>query len=425
MRAKLVPLALLLTASPGPALAHPMGPCTAPEDVVEHWDDGTVRARYSVDSGGRRHGSYRSFHENGEPHVEARYSKGLLDGKYEERSADGARRVEGKYAKGQKHGSFRVSRGRELVQELVWKKGALVEVDGVEPFPKSLDAIAEELARIYGDTEPQLVIGGKPGKDGDAALLERHRDSALRHLNAYRYLCDVPWDVERDPELDETCQLGARLARETGRLSHDPPNPGWDRDEYERGYEGAARSNLARAESARASVDQYMDDSDPTNVDKVGHRRACLDPRMQRTGFGVQVRFQAMWGIDRGRSRVPTWDAVPYPARGYTPMSHFGERHAWSVTFNPGRVPNPDPEAVEVRVWELDGDYVRAEAPLELDHVSFARDTLVFRPVAGAVRSGGRYWVEVTGLEGKLDTLRYLVELPPPTGVGDGVDGGR
>src|SRR5438045_1192356 len=80
---------------------------------------------------------------------------------------------------------------------------------------------------------------------------------------------------------------GARL----GRLDHDPRNPGLPEDQYQLARKAAGSSNLGwfgkgQSDSLALSVDMFMDDSDETNIDRVGHRRWCLNPAMKKVGFG-------------------------------------------------------------------------------------------------------------------------------------------
>ncbi len=89
--------ALLLLAS-APALLG--------EDVVETWPDGTVRARYTVDEGGKRTGSYQEFHENGTRSVRATYKAGELTGSYQEFYPSGKKALDCKYKAGALHGKY-------------------------------------------------------------------------------------------------------------------------------------------------------------------------------------------------------------------------------------------------------------------------------------------------------------------------------
>jgi hypothetical protein len=126
---------------------------------------------------------------------------------------------------------------------------------------------------------------------------------------------------------------GSKLCERIGRLDHTPENPGLPEDEYAFAYTGTSRSNLFQGNGMPGSVPAYMDDSDARNIDRVGHRRWCLNPAMVKTGFGASGVFAAMWAHDASRKDVPDFDYVAYPAMGYMPDYYFGARHAWSRQF--------------------------------------------------------------------------------------------
>lgn len=183
-----------------------------------------------------------------------------------------------------------------------------------------------------------------------------------------------------------------------------------------------------------ASIDAYFDDSDPSNVKRVGHRRWCLNPAMVVAGFGEAADpagkpFSAMWSMDSSRAQLPDYDAVCYPTQGYMPIDFFGAERAWSVSPNPLRFPRiPQEGGVDVRVYRLSPEFTRPEKPLDLDLLTIAGEVgsgpcVIFRPKAVDVAEGAAYWVEVFGLDAKSKkpgerprktteaSLRYLVHF--------------
>ncbi len=413
----------------------------AAEEIVEHYPDGTVLARYQRDSNGRLHGryvdyhpngkmrtktyfregwmqgSYEAFHDNGERFVEASHERGLLEGTYRERFPDGTPRVVGEYVEGERHGTFEHARGGKVVAVQEWAADELVLLNGVAPYPRPLDEIAATLARIYDESDEIPTLGELPrGREAAPAdpELEAARAAAVRRLRAYRSLCGVPWDdLVLDASYGYYAQAGARLLAVIGRIEHTPKNPGLPADEYRDGYTGTSNSNLASGSTLVDSIDQYMDDSDPTNIDRVGHRRWCLNPPMQRTGFGIVGRISAMWALDRGRSSVPPWSTIRYPPAGYVPTEYFGPRHAWSVRLSTDAFGIPKVGALEIVVVRLDDELVPQGAPLELDYLGVSGEQVIFRPVGVDVAPGSRYWVELGGVvpRGEDDPVRYLVEF--------------
>src|SRR5688572_16880746 len=92
-----------------------------------------------------------------------------------------------------------------------------------------------------------------------------------------------------------TCSLAGPntpAADETSPRLHKPRHaperpPAMSDDHYNIGKHGAGQSNLFMGPTEPAScVDGWMDDSDPTNIDRVGHPRWILNPAMGTTAFG-------------------------------------------------------------------------------------------------------------------------------------------
>jgi hypothetical protein len=152
--------------------------------------------------------------------------------------------------------------------------GRLVDLDGIVPFPVAREALEAELA------EARVVpasVEGDP-RSGD-------RMFALARLRTYRALCGLHWrHIELNPAWNDLCDAAGEVCAAHGKLDHTPPiPPGFDEARYRQGYEGASHSNLASG-GLRGSVDMYMDDSDPSNIDRVGHRRASFQDDGESSG---------------------------------------------------------------------------------------------------------------------------------------------
>jgi len=441
---------------PAPAAEAPVQQDEEPTDdgvVVESWPDGSPRRVYEVDEEGRRdgdfteyriggellieasyrdgllHGRYRSYHENGEVELDCTYKKGLLDGRYRTFDREGERLVEGAYDEGRKDGRFEIRREGEVVSKQKWSAGVLVDIDGfADPFPRPLATIAEELAAIRA-TVIEPVLSSSYEGDIDPELAEG-RVLALKRLMEYRALSGLRYaDMELDDKKNWHCTAAAKLLNIIGRLDHTPKNPGMPEDEYKTAYTGTSSSNLAMGSSLPGSIDSYMDDSDPSNIDRVGHRRWCLNPKMKETGFGIEGRFSAMWSFDESGS-AGKWDHVCYPAPGFYPVSHFDDHHAWSVRFPGGVLGDAQPSDLVIEVFALDADYARGLA-MDLDHVSISGGQVVFRPEGLACAEGRAYEVRIgkAGKRGPDPLLRYFVEfadvealLAPPEDQTDEAD---
>jgi hypothetical protein len=245
---------------------------------------------------------------------------------------------------------------------------------------------------------------------------------ALRRLKAYRYLAQVPYDdLTLDEEYNAMCLAGAKLCQTLGKLEHTPQNPGLPEKDFKFAYNGTSRSNLAWGDMTLAeSVDGWMFDSDSSNIERLGHRRWCLNPGMRKTGFGRAGVFAAMYAFDRGRAKVPDFDYICFPVRGYMPIDFFGPREAWSVSLNPQKYQAPAKDFVPY-LYQADAKGTKQGEPLKLDfNIVDVRpfgipNCIIFRPESLALAPGKRFVVELKGIvrqgQGEKVTLRYGVEF--------------
>jgi hypothetical protein len=261
-------------------------------------------------------------------------------------------------------------------------------------------------------------------KAGDATAADR--EAALRRLQAYRAAVGVPFDdLTLDPELNEMATAGAELCQAIGRMDHTPANTvKWAEERFQKAYKGTSSSNLYKATGGAPlarSVDSYLDDSDARNIDRVGHRRWCLNPAMLKVGFGRSPsgEYAAMWAHDASREAVPDYEYVAYPPAGFAPIGYFAPRHAWSFSPNRKKFKIADAAAVKVKVCrKTDRSPDKPGTEVKLDYSR--TDTggfgsgpcVIFRPQTAELADGSRYVVEITGLTdagGQPVTVSYLV----------------
>ena len=300
--------------------------------------------------------------------------------------------------------------------------------DGELLYPRSQAEISAALAKLrpaeaggalYAET-PSAAGELKAGKLSPGAL-----SAALAHLKAYRYLAGVPYeDVALKDQYNSESQHAAVLLAILKRLDHTPKRPeGVPEDFFKVAYQGTSHSNLAQGPKGLSlAVDMWMFDSDPSNIDRLGHRRWCINPTMLNTGFGTFGGFSAIWALDTARKPAPDFDYIPYPVRGYHPVGYFGPAWAWCVSLNPARYAKPDRAAVKAAIYPLDSQLKRAEKPLELNYENINTTgfgvpiCIIFRPKAATVSPGSRYQVEIEGLKRKNGSeakIQYLVEFCP------------
>jgi uncharacterized protein YkwD len=355
-----------------------------------------IKATYKAD---KRNGPFKSFHDNGKPHVTAGYKDDELDGAYTEETPEGQKLLTATYKEGKLHGLLtRYDKGKPILTQLY--------KDGEPAYPRSLDDIKKKLAEIAAG----------PGKSGNSEV-----DAALRRLKAYRYLAEVPYDnLELDDELTKLAQAAASICQKNGKLDHNPKNPGLSEAEYKFAAEGAARSNLAvNVGPLEKCVDTWMWDSDPYNIERVGHRRWSINPSMQKVGFGKAGNYCAMYAADKSQKTTPDFDFISFPPRGLLPADFFSTTHAWSISLNPRKF-KPPTDSAAPKVYQLDGLLNKVGEPLKLNASKVSTTSMglpnciIFRPEKVAVAPGRRYLVEVDGLarlDGKPAVLSYVVEF--------------
>ena len=254
---------------------------------------------------------------------------------------------------------------------------------------------------------------------GDASMKELY----IQRLKMYRYVVGVPYeDIVWDDGQAKLAHYASLVCSKLNKLTHTPSKPnGMSDADYKLGKQGAGQSNLfqGRTHPSRC-VDGWMDDSDPSNIDRVGHRRWCINPYMLKSGFGTVGRFAAMYAFDRSRKNTPDWDYVAYPARGYQPMDLFGNRHAWSVSVNPRKYAKPSKKEIKATIQPVDANLEKMGGPLKHNYFNVETSgfgsgpAIIFRPDAFSMEANARYKVTITGLKTKKKQptkIEYLVHF--------------
>ena len=147
---------------------------------------------------------------------------------------------------------------------------------------------------------------------------------ATNRLNALRKIAGVP-DVTLDDSLSANAQYGAVIMGKLGTLSHTPSRPS-DMDEsfYQQAYSACGSSNIYAGPQLCDTPDGFMDDSDSSNISRLGHRRWQLNPKLGKVGFGYvdngsgYRRFTAEKVFDSNGAGCD-YDYVSWPASGNFP----------------------------------------------------------------------------------------------------------
>jgi hypothetical protein len=228
------------------------------------------------------------------------------------------------------------------------------------------------------------------------------RAAALRLLNTYRWLADLP-AMTTDPTKDKEAQACALLQRANNSLSHTPP-ASWT-CYMEEGADAAGRCNISSG-PAVGSVDGYM--IDPGNETTIGHRRWILSNSMGPTGIGGTDRHSCL--MTTGNMKVnKAWQAWPGP--GIIPIQAmqmgFGQwvqgldSTGWTVQSD-----GIDLSAATVTVTS-DG-MAKPVTMTQLMPFYGSRYAFRFNPMGWKTEAGKKYTIEVGGVS---PAIKYDVEV--------------
>jgi hypothetical protein len=177
------------------------------------------------------------------------------------------------------------------------------------------------------------------------SLTAQYLAHGIATLNAFRYLAGLPDSVPTDPAWNEAAQYGAALLAIIDKgINHTPAFPasiGMPRPFYDKGYAGTSTSNLTQGPAdLAASVKGFMDDSDPGNIDRLGHRRWVLSPSLDKVGFGHAKDYYALkvFSTD-GPPTGQGYSYVAWPGVGEQPLGWFAADQAWSFSLDPKAFP--------------------------------------------------------------------------------------
>lgn len=250
-------------------------------------------------------------------------------------------------------------------------------------YPRSKREIRDTIQRIHSRPKP--------------AHISQEVHEATNKLNVFRYLSGLDHEVQPNSTFSENAEKAALACEKHGVLSHDIGS-----------Y--TDRCNLYSEKDMVRSVSAYIEDAGPNNREKRGHRAWCLNPPMERVGFGVgKSAYSAMWCKNEdGRPARGIWC---YPGQGLYPLEYMMGT-AWSIYG----IEVPEPlDKLEVRVFRLTE---RPEKPFSASADIPGREIRV-RSVTKALLNGinfepeeaaerGIYWVVVRG-PGVREA--YLVEF--------------
>ena len=297
------------------------------------------------------------------------------------------------------------------------------------PSAKHLKEVEQERKRFR---EEKIIF---PNTATDKTYA-KDRLNGLRQLMKYRMMCNVPYKHLRlSPLQNAYADAASIICKKINRLSHTPKNPGFAKDFYDFCYFGTTHSNLSmnsRGTQGWTSIDSFMDDSDQHNLDRVGHRRWCLNPLMGTCGVGSVGNYGALYCFDKSGPQMQgfpqdyDFDFVAFPANGYMPASdkYFKNFYAWSVSYNKFKYNAPDPDQVKAKIYKATARQCKAKTlepkgePIELRYNKLntglfgSGPCMIFLPKSIKIRRGSCFIVVIEGLtdrEGNPTTIKYPV----------------
>ena len=268
------------------------------------------------------------------------------------------------------------------------------------------------------------VFNTTPGE-----LSDETKTLGLGMLNTIRYVAGLD-DVVLDDAYGKKAQAAAFVNEAINALTHYPANAapkpsGMPDDVWELGCEGAACSNLAWDSSVPnlswTMVHGWMSDADGSNVNKVGHRRWCLNPAMKATGFGGTEYCHAMYSVDESARGSQT--NVVWPAQNM-PYELFSTGDPWSISVGEA-IMKPDKVKVtltrksDAKVWTF--DQLSTTPPTSGSQKCFFIEDgldasymgqpgcIIFRPDGASCKAGDEYHVEAANVNGT--TIVYDVKF--------------
>lgn len=261
---------------------------------------------------------------------------------------------------------------------------------------------------VYKET-PSVTSPYKAGTLNDSVYTE-----FLNAVNEIRFAAGLN-PVTLNENYNQAAQAASLVNAVNGFICHYPNQPsGMDKSLYDLGYYGASHSNLASGYNGPAATVYlgWIDDSDSSNIETLGHRRWILDPNMKQTGYGEVYNFATMYAFD-GANYSKRYTGVAWPAR-LMPMSMFWEDFVWSYSL--GReLSDTEIEALKVTIkddhsgkqWVVSKD----QGELYVNNGNYGLPgAIIFRPVDfGDPGDGESFTVTISGLQS--GELSYNVEF--------------
>ena len=284
------------------------------------------------------------------------------------------------------------------------------------------------------ETAPQLKAPYSAGRLTDDCL-----NNLRNQINFFRTIAHVD-KVELNEQYCTYSQAGSVL-NYVSEFSHYPSKPSdMDNYFYQTAYKGTSSSNISWEYGSNAimnSLISCLDDSDSSNIDRVGHRRWILNPNMGDVGFGCTQEGSGksiwnMYAIDNSNASGTNADFTAWPGGNKVfPSEYFDTNQAWSIHLKTSTFSIPLKGAVKITLtresdgkkWTFSGvsDSTTSKKYFNVDTGGYGSSyALIFRPDMDVSEYSGKYTVNVTGLQttsGQAAQIKYTVDFQELAGV--------
>lgn len=245
-------------------------------------------------------------------------------------------------------------------------------------------------------------------------LSDKSQKNTLNALNNVRFIAGLN-EVQLLDDYSELAQAAALVNAVNDDLSHYPPKPAGMSDAlYNKGASGASSSNLAwnYGSLADSVISAWMSDADDYNIDRIGHRRWCINPSMGKTGFGNVGTYYAMYAFDHSGSSSNV-SGVCWPAQN-TPVGYFANNDPWSISMgyevNASNVKVSLVRKNDGKTWKFSKS--SADGYFNVDNDGYGQiGCIIFRPDNISYKVGDSFDVSVTGLD---RSVNYTVSFFDP-----------
>lgn len=300
-----------------------------------------------------------------------------------------------------------------------------------------------------GKTKDELITkwgGLKPGASADGAfsnsavtagkyavgtLKNETIENGINTWNYARWLAGLE-SIELSPDANDYMAKGALVNAANDKMSHYPVQPaGMNTELYNAGSSACQQANLFCGWSSQTygynntllmqkSVLGWLEDSNASNVAKVGHRRWMLNPKMITSGFGAAVNSETNWAYTACQTIGLTTDEsrsakkICWPSEGYFPIEFFEKKtssqtpynQAWSVSLDES-YSRTNISDIVVTVEEEGGETETFNTTLTQGNKIFVVETggygtnmcIIFRPESLTPAVGKGYHVTISGLK--------------------------